>query len=111
MLKFSPRASRAALPVGVFTTAVPAGYTGAESAAEQARMCLSDLDARLEAAGTSRARILEATVFLADLSAFPEMDAAWAAWVPEGAEPSRATVGANLLPGMKIEIKVTAAEP
>ena len=51
------------------------------------------------------------TVFLADLSAFPDMDAAWAAWVPEGAEPSRATVGANLLPGMKIEIKVTAAEP
>ena len=37
-----------------------------------------------------------------------EMDAAWCAWIPEGAWPCRACVGADLAPGDLVEIKVTA---
>ncbi|CAK0814738.1 unnamed protein product [Prorocentrum cordatum] len=72
----------------VWTVAIPAGKTGEESVAEQTRLALADLDQRLAAAGTDKTRVLDAVVFLSDVSTVPEMDEVWVGWCPEGCEPS-----------------------
>ena len=49
-------------------------------------------------------------IFLADISKFSEMNAAWDAWVSPGATPARATIEAKLAaPEYTVEIMVTAA--
>jgi enamine deaminase RidA (YjgF/YER057c/UK114 family) len=77
--------------------------------AEQTKAALTQLAANLEEAGTSKDKILEATVYLADMATKAEMDAVWCAWIPEGGWPCRACVGTDLAPGDLVEIKVTAA--
>ena len=76
----------------------------------QTRQVLAAIDALLARAGTDKARIVIAQIFLADLADFPGMNAAWDAWVPAGNAPPRATVQAKLArPEWKVEIVVTAA--
>jgi len=76
----------------------------------QTRQVLAAIDALLARAGTDKARIVMAQIFLADLADFPGMNAAWDAWVPAGNAPPRATVQAKLArPEWKVEIVVTAA--
>ncbi|SFR14673.1 RidA family protein [Poseidonocella sedimentorum] len=78
--------------------------------AEQTRDCLSRVDALLQKAGSSRAQMLQAIIWLADMSDFAEMNAVWDAWVPEGAAPARACGEAKLARDvLKVEIIVTAA--
>lgn len=76
----------------------------------QTRQVLDAIDALLARAGSSKARILRAQVFLADLADFTAMNGVWEAWVAPGHAPARATVQAALArPQWKIEIVVTAA--
>ncbi|MCK7613862.1 RidA family protein [Roseibium sediminicola] len=78
--------------------------------ADQTRDCLSRIDALLEKAGSSREKILQAIVWLADMSDFAEMNAVWDAWVPAGHAPARACGEAKLARDvLKVEIIVTAA--
>jgi len=78
--------------------------------ADQTRGCLSLVDALLEKAGSSRGNILQAIIWLADMSDFAEMNSVWDAWVPEGHAPVRACGEAKLArPDLKVEIIVTAA--
>lgn len=78
--------------------------------AEQTRDCLSRVDALLEQAGSSRERILQAVIWLADMDDFAEMNAVWDAWVPEGHAPARACGEARLAsPELKVEVIITAA--
>ncbi|WP_421710363.1 RidA family protein [Algihabitans sp.] len=80
------------------------------SVAEQTRDCLGRVDALLARAGSSRERILQAIVWLADMSDFAEMNEVWDAWVPEGDAPARACGEARLArPELRVEIIVTAA--
>ena len=58
--------------------------TLATTVKEQTVKALRSLDERLAQAGTDKTRILEATVFLSDMSKFAEMDAAWREYFPEG---------------------------
>ncbi len=70
---------------------------------------LAALDASLAAAGSDKTKILSATVWLADISEFAEMNRAWDAWVPAGHTPARATVEAKLVSATaKVEIAVIA---
>lgn len=87
------------------------GQVGAGAdAAAQTRACLSRIDALLERAGSSRDRILQAIVWLADMGDFDAMNEVWDAWVPDGAAPARACGEARLArPELKVEIIVTAA--
>lgn len=83
--------------------------TGA-TVTEQARECLARIDALLERAGSSRDRILQAIVWLADMADFDEMNSIWDAWIPEGHAPARACGEARLARhDLKIEIIITAA--
>ncbi|MBO9401969.1 MULTISPECIES: RidA family protein [unclassified Shimia] len=87
------------------------GQVGAgDTVAEQTRDCLARVDALLEEAGSDREHILQAIVWLSDMSDFAEMNEVWDAWVPEGHAPARACGEAKLARDvLKVEVIVTAA--
>ncbi|WP_121630133.1 RidA family protein [Tropicibacter alexandrii] len=81
-----------------------------DTVTEQTRDCLGRVDALLAKAGSSRDRMLQVVIWLADMADFAEMNAVWDAWVPEGHAPARACGEARLArPELKVEIIVTAA--
>jgi enamine deaminase RidA (YjgF/YER057c/UK114 family) len=81
-----------------------------ESVREQTRNVLARIDALLAAAGTDKTRLLSATVWLADIRGYAEMNEIWDAWVAPGGTPARATVEARLAgPQYAVEIAVIAA--
>ena len=72
---------------------------------------LKKIDRLLAAAGTSKAKLLTATIYLPDMRNFAAMNAAWDAWIDPANTPARATVGAALAdPMLLVEIQVTAAK-
>ncbi|MBM2712944.1 RidA family protein [Mesorhizobium caraganae] len=76
---------------------------------EQTADVLDQIDTFLAEAGTDKSRIVVANIWLKDIGSFDEMNAAWDAWVPEGAAPARATVESRLAaPDILVEIQVQA---
>lgn len=77
----------------------------------QTRQILDAIDRLLRSAGTDRARVLFAHIWLRDLADFDAMNEVWEEWVPKGRAPARATVAADILggAGVKVEIAVQAA--
>lgn len=76
----------------------------------QTEQILRKIDALLAAAGTQKAKIVSATVWLANMGTYDEMNAAWDAWVAPGEAPARATVESRLArPALLVEIAVIAA--
>ena len=76
----------------------------------QTEQVLASIDRLLAEAGSDKSKILSATIFLASIADYAEMNAAWDAWIPQGATPARATVQAQLFqPQYKVEIVVIAA--
>jgi enamine deaminase RidA (YjgF/YER057c/UK114 family) len=90
-----------------------AGQVAADPTADvagQTRQVLDAIDALLAEAGTDKTRILSATIYLADIATFAQMNLVWDAWVAAGHAPTRATVEARLAaPQYKVEIQVIAA--
>lgn len=83
-----------------------------ESLSEQAHDCLGRVDAALTEAGTDREHMLQAIVWLSDMSYFAEFNEIWNAWVPTGHAPARACGEAKLAREiLKVEVIVTAALP
>jgi enamine deaminase RidA (YjgF/YER057c/UK114 family) len=76
----------------------------------QTAQVLRKIDAVLERAGTSKSRILSATVYMADASQKDAMNEAWMAWVDRANLPTRTAVGADLTPGTMVEITICAAK-
>jgi enamine deaminase RidA (YjgF/YER057c/UK114 family) len=84
----------------------------AADTAGQTREILATIDGLLAEAGTDKTRLLSATIYLADMGTFNEMNAVWDAWVAPGCAPARATVGAPLASSAyRVEIVVIAARP
>ena len=82
------------------------------SVAEQTAEILEIIDSLLARAGADKMRLLSATIYLADMETFAEMNAVWDAWVAKGHTPARATVEAKLAaPQYKVEIVCIAAKP
>lgn len=89
-----------------------AGIVGnpGEDVTAQTRTILAEIDRLLTLAGSDKTRILRAQIWLADIASFPQMNAVWDAWVPQGHAPARATGESRLAtPDYKVEIIVTAA--
>jgi len=105
------QAVKAAGLVFVSGTAPTDPATGAfagTSIQEQTRQCLRNIDAILEEAGSSLAKVVSATVILADEEDFAGMNEEWLRWFP--ADPP-ARQGAKLpvkVPGLKISIAAIA---
>jgi enamine deaminase RidA (YjgF/YER057c/UK114 family) len=75
----------------------------------QTRQVLGEIDRLLAAAASSKDRILSATIYLADMATFGDMNRAWESWVAPDAKPARATVEAKLAaPEYRVEIQVVA---
>ncbi len=75
----------------------------------QTRNTLTALEDLLTDAGSGRAGLLQATVYLTDITAKPAMDEVWRDWIgPETNWPQRACVGVDLAEGDLIEVVVTA---
>ncbi|MEO6408081.1 MAG: RidA family protein [Burkholderiaceae bacterium] len=90
-----------------------AGQVAADASQDirsQTTQVLAQIDKLLGEAGSDRAHILRAQIFLVDMADFDAMNEVWDDWVAPGDAPPRATVQANLArAGWKIEIVVTAA--
>ncbi len=80
------------------------------SIAEQTRTALAQIETNLNEAGTDKHHIVEALVYLTDMSGKAEMDAVWCDWIPDDGWPCRACIGTDLAPGDLVEIKVTAVK-
>lgn len=103
-----PRMSQAVVHNG--TVYLAGQVAEGASVKAQTEAVLQKIDALLAAAGTSKARLLAATIYLADIRGYDEMNAVWDAWVAPGSPPARATVEARLArPGYLVEISVVAA--
>lgn len=89
-----------------------AGQVGApgESVAAQTRAVLAQIDRLLAEAGSDKSRILTATIWLADIADFAEMNSVWDDWVDPANPPARATGESRLAaPEYRVEIIVIAA--
>lgn len=76
----------------------------------QTEQILKKIDTLLTSVGSSRSKLLSATVWLANMGTYDEMNAAWDAWVDPANTPARATVEARLAsPKYLVEIAATAA--
>jgi enamine deaminase RidA (YjgF/YER057c/UK114 family) len=77
---------------------------------EQTQIMLDKLEVLLIQAGSSKEKMLRATIWLADMSDFAGLNEVWNAWGPEGHAPARACGEAKLArPELKVEIIVDAA--
>jgi enamine deaminase RidA (YjgF/YER057c/UK114 family) len=93
----------------VYLAGQVADKTAGASVREQTAEVLAQIDALLSEAGTDKTKIMMATIYLADIATFDEMNEVWDTWVAEGETPARATVEAKLVsPVYKIEIAIVA---
>ncbi|MCA3132817.1 MAG: RidA family protein [Betaproteobacteria bacterium] len=82
-----------------------------EDPAEQTRDILAQIDRHLAEAGSSKEKILMATIWLSDIRFYDAMNTIWDPWVAAGHAPARACVEARLAhPRYKVEIRVVAAQ-
>lgn len=80
------------------------------SVAEQTKRVLAQMEARLERAGSSKAKLIMINIFLADMRRFGEMNEVWDAWLDQENSPARACVqGSMARPGYEIEMTAIAA--
>jgi enamine deaminase RidA (YjgF/YER057c/UK114 family) len=75
----------------------------------QVGQILQQIDATLVQIGSDRERLLQITIFLADLNEILVLNELWDAWVPAEKPPIRACVQAGLGKGLRVEMIVTAA--
>jgi len=77
---------------------------------EQTHTMLEKVDDLLKQAGSDRAHILSATLYIKDMKYFSDMNEVWDAWVVEGHSPARACVQASMArEALLVEISVIAA--
>jgi 2-iminobutanoate/2-iminopropanoate deaminase len=80
-----------------------------DSAAEQARRCLENLNAVCEAAGADLARAVRMTVYMTDLAAFAEVNEVYGSFFARE-PPARVAIGVAALPrGAQVEIDAIVA--
>lgn len=109
-IETGPRMSQAVVHGNTVYLAGQVADDASADVTDQTRQVLASIDRLLAVAGSDKTRILSATIYLADIGTFAQMNFAWDAWVPNGHTPARATVEAKLAaPQYKVEIQVIAA--
>ena len=108
-IESGPRMSQAVIHGNTVYLAGQVGAPG-KSVTEQTQAVLASVERLLAAAGSDKSKILTATIWLADMADFGEMNAVWDAWVGGKDAPARATGEAKLAtPDYKVEVIVVAA--
>ena len=79
--------------------------------ADQTRQALAKVDAMLAQAGSDKAKVLSATIWLRFMQDYDGMNAVWDKWVAPGHAPARCCGGDVALadPGWRVEIIIVAA--
>lgn len=104
-----PRMSEGVIHGDTIYLAGQVGEPG-DSVADQTKFALAEIEALLEKTGSTKNHLLMATIWLADMADFEEMNGVWDAWIAGYAAPARATGESKLAdPGYKVEIIVIAA--
>jgi enamine deaminase RidA (YjgF/YER057c/UK114 family) len=76
----------------------------------QTRTALAEIDSLLAEAGSSKSKIISATIWLADIGDFEVMNSVWDTWIDPANPPARATGESRLAaPEYRVEIIVVAA--
>ena len=108
-IETGPRMSQAVVHGNTIYLAGQVGKVG-DSVADQTRTCLEQVETLLKGLNSDPTRILQTTIWLADIADFAEMNEVWDAWVPQGHTPARACGEAKLAhPGLLVEFIVIAA--
>jgi Putative translation initiation inhibitor, yjgF family len=108
-LHSGPRMSQAVIHGDTVYLAGQVAEPGA-SVTVQTRAVLAQIESLLAECGSDKSKILSATIWLADMADFQEMNAVWDAWIGGQDAPARATGEAKLAtPGYAVEIIVVAA--
>jgi enamine deaminase RidA (YjgF/YER057c/UK114 family) len=109
-LQPGPRMSQAVIHGDTVYLAGQVATDPTAGVAGQTRQVLEAIDRLLAESGSDKTRILSATIYLADIGTFAEMNRVWDTWVSPQNTPARATVEAKLaMPVFKVEIQVIAA--
>ena len=88
------------------------GVLAGEDIATQVHQVIANLSAVLEEAGASLLSVIKTTVFLTDLTLFPQVNAIYAEAFQGEPAPARATVEVSALPlGAQVEIEAVALIP
>jgi enamine deaminase RidA (YjgF/YER057c/UK114 family) len=109
-IQVGPRMSQAVIHGDTVYLAGQVADDPAADVAEQTRQVLAKIEGLLAEAGTDKAKLIFANVWLSDISTFAQMNAVWDAWVTADQPPARACVESKLAhPQLKVEISVVAA--
>jgi enamine deaminase RidA (YjgF/YER057c/UK114 family) len=105
-----PRLSQAVVHGNtVYLAGIVAGDPSAD-AKGQTEQILKKIDEHLAATGSHKSKLLSATIYLANMGFYGDMNSVWDAWVDAANTPARATVEARLAtPRHLVEIMVVAA--
>lgn len=94
----------------VYTAGQVAQNAPGGSVTEQTKDIVAAIDRLLGEAGSDKSKLISATIWLANMDDFAEMNAVWDAWVSPGNTPCRACVESRLAsPNFTVEIGVIAA--
>lgn len=108
--KVGPRLSQAVVHGDtVYLAGIVADHPIPDAAAQTGQI-LDQIDKLLAECGTDKSKLLMATIWLADVRYYDEMNSVWDKWVAAGQTPARACVEAKLAhPKYLVEIRVVAA--
>lgn len=88
----------------------PAFLSGCPPVEVQTQQVLARIDELLSEAGSCKAQLLTAQIWLADVADFDAMNTVWERWIDPAHPPARATCGVTLgHPNVRVEITVSAA--
>ncbi len=103
-IEVGKRMSQAAVYGGLVWLTGQCGTAG-ENIAGQTAEALTKIDRLLAAAGSDKTRILNTTIWLADMDDYDAMNAVWDAWAPEGSASTRAC-GESRLGGVGYGVEI-----
>jgi enamine deaminase RidA (YjgF/YER057c/UK114 family) len=108
--KVGPRLSQAVVHGNtVYLAGIVADHPIPDAAAQTGQI-LDQIDKLLAECGTDKSKLLMATIWLADVRYYDEMNSVWDKWVVQGQTPARACVEAKLAnTKYLVEIRVVAA--
>ena len=108
-IEAGPRMSQAVVHGNTVYLAGQVGAPG-ESVTAQTKAVLASIEKLLAEVGSDKSKLLSATIWMADMADFAEMNAVWDAWIDGKDPPARATGEAKLAtPDYKVEIIAIAA--
>lgn len=111
-IESGPRMSQAVTANGLVWLAGVVAFDGSQDIKGQTRQVLEQIDEYLGRAGSNKARIVSAQIWLRDIEKdYAGMNEVWDAWVAPGSAPARATGESKLARAdLLVEIIVTALQ-